>query len=525
MRKRCFNVLLVLSVLSGLFCQNPLKQLMAIDSPISVPVSQSSYFFYLRKQQIIGNGDLNGDGYNDIVICGQPNSGDTSQYKLFIYLGAPQMDSLPDYILESPEPEDPYLTYGAIIDYSNDINGDGIDDLVVSSPKSGWWWCTGKVYIYFGGNTINNQPDVVLDGADYYPEYDQLEFGQAICTAGDFNGDGYQDLVVSSLAWGWGQVNVFFGGPQFDSTSDWVKSGNMNDFLGIHIAAGDFNGDGYDDLLIVSAIDGGVLYNLKIYYGAADFDTIEDWEANFTNEHLKYTFLDQDLNRDSFNDLAIYSGAAGLRFCWGGQEPSCVFESVPSLEFNFTKLYFSAFSDELCLTTDAYQLNHLYCYRYSPVSGLVTEYYVNEAYNPNGVFHISYYLGDINGDKNAEILLGSLAQNQAQLKAFTTQCTAVEDLVIPHVPETELFCYPNPFKNMVNVDFKTSRNNDLALEVYNIKGQLVADLDLGHKGSGQHSALWDGRDHAGRKLPSGVYLLRLKLGEECISSKKVTLCY
>ena len=522
MRKRYFNVLLVLSVLSGLFCQNPLKQLMVIDSPISVPVSQSSYFFYLRKQQIIGNGDLNGDGYNHNVICGQPNSGDTSQYKLFIYLGGPQMNAQADYILESPEPEDPYLTYGAIIDYSNDINGDGIDDLVVSSPKSGWWWCTGKVYIYFGGNTINSQPDVVLDGADYYPEYDQLEFGQSICTAGDFNGDGYQDLVVSSQAWGWGQVNVFYVGPQFDSTSDWVKTGNMHDFLGIHIAAGDFNGDGYDDLLIVSAIDGGVLYNLKIYYGAEDFDTIEDWEANFTNEHLKYTFLAHDLNNDRFDDLAIYSGAAGLRFCWGGQEPSSIFESVPGLGFNFTKLYFSAFSDELCLTTDAYQLNHLYCYRYSPVSGLVTEYYVNEAYNPKGVFPISYYLGDINGDGNAEILLGSLAQNHAQLKVFSTQYTAIEDLVIPSVTDTELFCYPNPFKNLVKIEFETAPNNDIALEVYNLKGQKVRKLIGGIHSNAKTTIIWDGTDSSGERLASGIYFIRL-LQEKPVPLHKVVL--
>jgi len=65
----------------------------------------------------------------------------------------------------------------------------------------------------------------------------------------------------------------------------------------------------------------------------------------------------------------------------------------------------------------------------------------------------------------------------------------------------------------------------IGLSVYNVKGQLVSNIRSGFRGIGQHNEIWDGRDHAGRKLASGVYLLRLKLGEKFITSKKVTLCY
>jgi len=509
MKILCLSSYLIIFVITGLFGQNSLMQLIAIDSPISVPVSQSSYFFYMRDQQIIGNGDLNGDGYNDIVICGYPANTDTMEYKIYIYLGGHQLDSEPDYILESPMPDTPWRSYGKIISYNSDLNGDGFDDLVVSAPNAGYFR-TGKVYIYFGGNQINTQPDVTLNGEDYYYEWDQLEFGQKISTASDFNGDGYHDLVISSLAWGWGQVNVFFGGPQFDTISDWVKTGNMYDFLGYELSAGDFNGDGYDDLLIVSAINGGSLYTLQIFYGNASFDTTEDWETTLLFGGLKYVFLNQDINRDGFTDIFIKNPAPILNFCWGAQEPSSVFESIPGLEFNFTKLYFSLLSDSLYITADSYQSNQVFCYRYNQDSGLISDYHINEAYNPNGVFCISYYLGDINGDGNTEILLGSMAQNQAQLKVFTTQFTAVEDdMSIPDL-NSELICYPNPFKNWVNIEFKTLRNNDYVLDVYNIKGQLVRNLSWETYTNRKISIQWDGTDSRGDKLAPGVYFIRLK---------------
>jgi len=92
-------------------------------------------------------------------------------------------------------------------------------------------------------------------------------------------------------------------------------------------------------------------------------------------------------------------------------------------------------------------------------------------------------------------------------------------------PLHTLFAYPNPFTQQTALTYSLKEPGMIGLSVYNLKGQLVADLDTGHKGSGQHSVLWDGRDHAGRKLSSGVYLLRLKLGEKIIRTKKVTLCY
>ncbi len=83
------------------------------------------------------------------------------------------------------------------------------------------------------------------------------------------------------------------------------------------------------------------------------------------------------------------------------------------------------------------------------------------------------------------------------------------------VPETpapldRLRAYPNPFNPKVQIQYSQAESGPLDLAVYDLSGRRVITLFEGHKSAGEHSTEWDGRDVAGRKLASGVYLLNFE---------------
>ena len=81
---------------------------------------------------------------------------------------------------------------------------------------------------------------------------------------------------------------------------------------------------------------------------------------------------------------------------------------------------------------------------------------------------------------------------------------------------------PNPFNPQTTLRFDLPVKGMVSLTVYNIKGQLVRTLVGGEKEAGRHSVVWDGRDHSGRRVASGVYLYRLET-EGFLSTKRMVL--
>jgi hypothetical protein len=89
--------------------------------------------------------------------------------------------------------------------------------------------------------------------------------GRAFGTIGDINGDGYADIAVGVMFGGPGEAHGFFGSADGPSlTPDWSLEGNMDlTGLGASVgAAGDTNGDGYDDVIVGSDVSGRVYYHL-----------------------------------------------------------------------------------------------------------------------------------------------------------------------------------------------------------------------------------------------------------------------
>ncbi|MBN1782761.1 T9SS type A sorting domain-containing protein [bacterium] len=73
--------------------------------------------------------------------------------------------------------------------------------------------------------------------------------------------------------------------------------------------------------------------------------------------------------------------------------------------------------------------------------------------------------------------------------------------------------FPNPFNPSTAVRYSVPVRSLVELNVYNIRGQLVARLFNGEKEAGRHTAVWDGTDMHHRSVPAGIYLCRMNSGD------------
>ena len=70
--------------------------------------------------------------------------------------------------------------------------------------------------------------------------------------------------------------------------------------------------------------------------------------------------------------------------------------------------------------------------------------------------------------------------------------------------------YPNPFNPSTRISYAIARAAQARLEIFNLLGQSVRTMTDAYQQPGVYTVEWDGRDAAGRILPTGVYLYRLQ---------------
>lgn len=86
-----------------------------------------------------------------------------------------------------------------------------------------------------------------------------------------------------------------------------------------------------------------------------------------------------------------------------------------------------------------------------------------------------------------------------------------------------LSCMPNPFKSHCMIKYYLNMATEMELAIYNIKGQKIKTLQKSMQSKGEHSLQWDGRDDAGKRCRSGIYIAKLSLANRRVTSSKLYL--
>lgn len=98
----------------------------------------------------------------------------------------------------------------------------------------------------------------------------------------------------------------------------------------------------------------------------------------------------------------------------------------------------------------------------------------------------------------------------------------IETPTIIPVVNTLKSAYPNPFNPITTIQFQLSEPQQVYIDIFNNKGQLIKQIYNSQADAGHHSVQWDGKDNEGKACSSGVYFYRMKAGR-FVQSKKMML--
>jgi len=98
---------------------------------------------------------------------------------------------------------------------------------------------------------------------------------------------------------------------------------------------------------------------------------------------------------------------------------------------------------------------------------------------------------------------------------------AVEEKIASRPQLLSLDVAPNPFSSELKIAFSLTTSSEIEIAVYDISGRLVTRLLSGSTQAGRHTLTWKGTDRAGRKVPAGIYFVKLSGATSAVVKKIV----
>ncbi len=378
-------------------------------------------------------GDINNDGFDDVVIGAYGYL--TYTGRAYLYLGsAVGLSAAPDFTITG---EVTNTLFSWSVGTAGDVNADTYSDVIVSAPGG-----EGRIYVYLGSAAGLSPTPVFTDFGNIEPN---MAFGIAVATAGDMNGDGYDDVVVGGLQFTlskiWAHVYlgtgdgrglipapVFDTGPQSGYTS-------AEGFIG---TLGDMNGDGYADTImgVAGAITGtGQAY---VYYGAA---YTPSWSWMVTGDRagsqLGYSVATAgDVNGDSYADVIIGAPDDGLTntgriFLYTGSTVGLSLTPMSVLTGGVGDYFGWSAGTAGDVNKDGYadiivgawgynnSAGRAYVYLGSPTGLSATPAFTATGETTNSLFGFSVgTAGDVNKDGYSDVIVGAWRYNNMQGRAY-----------------------------------------------------------------------------------------------------------
>jgi len=484
-----------------------------------------SYFGY----SIVGIGDQNGDSFYDILV------GNNNENKAYIFFGGVILDTIPDLIFR----ED--AAFGIRVANLGDLNGDNKIDFAITSGK--------YIYVYYGG-TLDTTPTLRFT----------RNYGR-VASAGDVNGDGYSDMLVSELNWNdlQGKVDLYLGGNPMDTIPDWSVVGDSARYwLGENISGGgDLNNDGYDDFIITGhkSVNPDAHSYIKVYFGGPTIDTIPRLiiRDSSLSSKIYYTLAQiiNDINGDGYAEFAypstidtgviVHLGRDSLKTKWDiilkmdrySRDISCVkISSVGDINGD-------GYNDVVTGNNCAWGgLGEVIVYlgrRNLPKEVEMNYYWIGLVTGVDaGVGQRVAWCGDVNGDGLNDVMFSSYHQNWTskfgRVDIFggdTSLVVGVKDESNYKIEPADFELrqnYPNPFNPKTTIEFTVNKSDKFTLKIYDTSGREVRTIFSNKYYSvGNYRTEWDGKDENGKTLSSGVYFYMLESTRESIVKKLILL--
>ena len=415
----------------------------------------------------VAGGDFNADGFNDIVI-GAPYfcTGEFPDYtwdagKVYIYFGGLDMDSIPDLTILG---HGWYYFFGQSVSCAGDVNNDGYNDLIVGAPHDDYD-AHGRVYIYFGGEDMDNIEDVFMEGEDHFDM-----FGESVDGADDVNNDGFDDVIVGApqdLKEEDGQAYLIYGGEDIGLDNSVIFEGDSTDIFGsfgrVVSGLGDVNNDSYDDFGIM-----GLDY-VRIFLGNTIIDSIPNLTL-IPDRNFCYICGVGDLNKDGFDDIASVSNYVNIYF------GNTTLDTIPAISPAFLNAMVCGLGD---INRDNY---------------IDIGFGRGESSEPNGKVYIySYFIGNNVEEKKDLNYIKGFRLNQN---------------------------YPNPFNLSTTISYDLPFSFFTRLEIYNLEGKKIKKLVSESKKSGSYYVIWDGKDENNQVVSSGIYFVKMAVENFGLSRKQ-----